>query len=176
MTPASVAADPNATIEGLAKELVGPRAFLLDTIPGAVIAQWHKFPKEWGTGRVAFEKRLASQYGQFLTGELMEFGVKAIHDEHTSYVRLGHGNFFRRMGHVLTSEVVGRKDDGSPTPAFALAADAYGGWALATLWNPKSEQTARSIFGWGTADMGVIGAGRVVKEFWPDVRSLFRKK
>lgn len=176
VTPGTVAVDPDAAERNFLKELVSPRAFLLDTIPGAVISQWHKFPKEWGTGRVAFEKRLASQYGQFLTGELVEFGVKAIHEEHTRYIRRGKGTFFGRMGYVIASTVVGRKNDGTPTFAISNPASAYGGWALATLWNPKSERTAGSVFGWGTANMGMIGAGHLVKEFWPDVKSVFRRK
>ena len=94
--------------------------------------------------RLGFEKRLGSLYGQFVVGVLIEDGVKAIHREDTRYRRLGQGNFFRRMGHVVTDTVTARKPDGSRTVALSMPANgARRAWAPAPppTWRENSGPT-----------------------------------
>jgi hypothetical protein len=159
----------------LLKRLFSVQA-LTATVPGAVLQQVHDWPNEWGTKRSGFEKRIGSLYGQFVIGVLIEDGVKAIHHEDTWYRRLGHGNFFQRTGHVITDTVTARRPDGSRTVALSMPANAYGSWAIATLWSPREFRNAGSIFEWGTAGVGVSAGTNLVREFWPDVKSIFRKK
>jgi hypothetical protein len=149
---------------------------LTATVPGAVLQQVHDWPNEWGKKRLGFEKRLGSLYGQFVVGVLIEDGVKAIHREDTRYRRLGQGNFFKRTGHVITDTVTARRSDGSRTVALSMPANAYGSWAIATLWSPREFRNAESIFEWGTAGVGVSAGTNLVKEFWPDLKSIFHKK
>ncbi len=146
------------------------------TVPGAVLQQVHDWPQEWGGKRLGFEKRVASLYGQFVIGVAIEDGVKAIHAEDTRYRRLGQGNFFRRTGHVITGTVTAGKPGGGRTVAWSLPANAYGSWAIATLWSPREYRTAGSIFEWGTAGMGASAGTNLLKEFWPDFKGLFHKK
>ena len=146
------------------------------TVPGALLQQYHDWPEEWGKHRLGFEKRTASLYGQFVLGVAIEDTVKAIHHEDTTYRRLGRGNFFKRTAHVITDTVTGRKPDGSRTMAYSLPANAYGSWAIATLWSPREFRTAGSIFEWGSAGMGVSAGTNFAREFWPDFKSIFRKK
>jgi hypothetical protein len=157
------------------KKLFTPQAFYA-TVPGAVLQQVHHWPEEWGDNRLGFEKRVGSLYGQFVIGMLIEDGVRAVHPEDTRYVRLGKGNFFRRTAHVITGTVVARKPDGSGrTIALSLPANAYGSWAIATLWSPKEYRTAGSILEWGTAGMGVTASTNLFREFWPDIKGVFHK-
>src|ERR1035437_1064332 len=149
---------------------------LTATVPGALLQQVHDWPNEWGKKRLGFEKRLGSLYGQFVVGVLIEDGVKAIHREDTRYRRLGQGNFFKRMGHVVTDTVTARKPDGSRTAALSMPANAYGSWAIATLWSPREFRNAESIFEWGTAGMGVSAGTNLAREFWPDLKGIFHKK
>jgi len=151
-------------------------AALTSTIPGAILQQVHDWPDEWGRKRLGFEKRLGSLYAQFVVGVLIEDGVKAIHHEDTRYRRLGKGNFFKRTGHVITDTVTARKSDGSRTVALSMPANAYGSWALATLWSPREFRNAESIFEWGTAGVGVSAGTNLVREFWPDLKGIFCKK
>jgi hypothetical protein len=146
------------------------------TLPGALVQQAHDWPREWGGKRTGFEKRAGSLYGQFALGMLIEDGVRAVHPEDTRYLRLGKGNFFRRTVHVITGTVVARRPDGGRTFAFSLPANAYGSWAIATLWSPREYRNAGSILEWGTAGMGATGASNLIKEYWPDIKSIFRKK
>jgi hypothetical protein len=149
---------------------------LYSTVPSAVVQQLHDWPDEWGNKRAGFEKRIGSLYAQFLVGSLIEDGVKAIHAEDTRYVRMGSGNFFRRTGHVIARAFVASKPGGGNTPAYSLLANSYGSWAIATLWSPRELRTPASIAEWGTAGMGATVSSNLIREFWPDLKAVFRKK
>ena len=151
-------------------------AALTSTIPGAILQQVHDWPDEWGKSRLGFEKRVGSLYGQFVVGVLIEDGVKALHHENTRYRRLGQGDFFKRTAHVIVNTVTARGSDGRRTVALSMPANAYGSWAIATLWSPREYRNAESIFEWGTAGMGAMAGTNLLKEFWPDLKSVFQKK
>ncbi|MGP8244778.1 MAG: hypothetical protein ACLQVN_09700 [Bryobacteraceae bacterium] len=145
------------------------------TVPGAVMEQLHDWPDEWPRNRFGLGKRVASLYGQFVVGAAIEDGVRALDKEDTAYRRRGTGSFFRRTGHVVTGTLVARQPDDRHTFAFSVAANAYGSWAIATLWSPRELRNARSIFGWGSANMGSFAIGNFVREFWPDVKAVFHR-
>ena len=176
---APVIADPQSQAEpafhGFFSDLVSPKA-LLATAPGAILDQLHPFPKEWGEGKKAAEKRVGSLYGQFVIGDFLERGTCAVDHESTRFTRLGSGGFFKRFSHVVVDTVVARRPGGSRLPAFSMLANDYGSWAIATLWSPHSLRTPGSIFGWGTGNVGVRAGGNLVREFWPDIKGAFRKK
>lgn len=173
----SPAIDPNAAApkKPLLKRLISVQA-VTATLPGAIVQQFHDWPVEWGKHRAGFEKRTASLYGQFVLGVLIEDGVKAIHYEDTRYRRRGAGNFFARTAYVVEHTVLGRKQDGHLTMAYSVPANAYGSWAIATLWSPRDLRTAGSIFEWGSAGMGTMAGTNFLREFWPDLKGAFRKK
>jgi len=143
------------------------------TVPGAVLQQVHNWPDEWGRKRIGFEKRVGSLYGQFVIGAMIEDGVHAVHKEDTRYRRLGHGNFFKRTAHVVADTVTARSPEGGRTMAYSLPANAYGSWAIATLWSPHEYRNAESILEWGTAGMGVTAGTNLFREFGPDLLSVF---
>jgi hypothetical protein len=168
-----VSASSKSAFSGFFEDLVSPRA-LLATAPGTLLDQIHEFPKQWGSGARGAEKRAASLYGQFVIGDLIERSVKAIDKEDTRYRRLGAGNFFTRTGHAVAFTVVARTPNGF-SPAYSTLANDYGSWAIATLWSPRSLRNPESIFEWGTGNVGVRAGGNFLREFWPDVKGLFRK-
>jgi len=145
------------------------------TLPAATIEQLHDWPDEWGRHGSGFGKRVASLYGQFVIGVAIGDSVRAIHHEDTHFTRLGQGNFFRRTAHVVTGTILAHKPDGGRTVAWSLPANAYGSWAVATLWSPREYRTAASIAEWGSAGMGATAGLNFFREFWPDLKSVFRK-
>lgn len=169
--------DPNAPPprKPFFKRWISPEA-VAATLPGAVIQQFHDWPEEWGRNRYGFEKRVASLYAQFAIGVAIEDGVKAIHYEDTRYRRRGHGNFFARTGYAIEHTVLARKTDGRLTMAYSMPANAYGSWAIATLWSPHEFRTVGSIFEWGSAGVGVSVGTNLLREFWPDIQGAFKKK
>jgi hypothetical protein len=176
VVPAPVnAPKPASAYSGFLSNLYSPKA-LLATAPGAILDQLHPFPVEWGEGTHAVEKRVGSLYAQFVIGDFLERSVCAIDHENTRFARRGTGGFFPRMAHIIVDTVVASKPDGSRLPAYSMLANDYGSWAIATLWSPPSLRTTGSIFKWGTGNVGVRAGGNLVREFWPDVKSIFRKK
>lgn len=159
----------------LLKRLISVEA-VTSTLPGAIIQQVHDWPAQWGRDRLGFEKRVGSLYGQFVVGVLIEDGVKAIHHEDTRYRPRGYGSFFARTGYVIVHTVLARNDQGNLTMAYSMPANAYGSWAIATLWSPREFRNAESIFEWGTAGVGVVAGTNLLREFWPDIKGVFRKK
>ncbi len=178
-SPIPAVADPKPADTFPANKSFVKRLFSLEalgaTVPGAVLQQVHDWPDEWGRKRLGFEKRTGSLYAQFAVGILIADGVKAIHPEDTRYRRSGQGNFFQRTARVIALTMAARKPDGGYTPAWSVPANEYGSWALATLWSPREFRNAKSIFEWGSAGMATAPLANFVKEFWPDVRDVFRK-
>jgi len=173
------AAAPAAPSSGAVNKPFYRRWFSLEavgvTLPGAVLEEVDHWPKEWARNKSGFGKRLGSLYAQFVIGAVFEDGVKAIHAEDTRYRRMGKGNFFKRTGHIITGTVTARRPDGGRTVAWSLAANAYGSWAIATLWSPRRYRSGVSIAEWGTEGMGTFALTNLAREFWPDVKSLLRK-
>ena len=119
---------------------------------------------------------MGSLYAQFVIGVAIEDSVKALDHEDTHFTRLGSGNFFRRTAHVIAGTVLAHKPDGGRMVAWSLPANAYGSWAIATRWSPREYRTAASIARWGTAGMGGTAGLNFLREFWPDIKSIFRRK
>jgi len=158
------------------KKLFGLQAFY-ETVPGAISDHVRNFPEQWGRGGSGFGKRLASQYGQFVSSELIEAGVQAIHKEDPRYFRLGHGSIARRTGHALATSFWVNKPGGGHTFAYSLPAGVYGSWAIATRWSPSDLQTPGKFLEWGSVGMGIKVSANVFREFWPDIRQkVFKKK
>ena len=173
----STAIDPNEPPpqKPFLKRLFSVQA-ITATLPGAILQQYHDWPSEWGKKRLGFEKRTASLYGQFVLGLGIEAGVKAVHHEDTRYRRRAYGNFFGRTAYVVEHTVLARKDDGRLTMSYSMPANAYGSWAIATLWSPREYRTGASIFEWGSAGVGTVAITNFLKEFWPDIRGVFHKR
>lgn len=151
------------------KKLFGPQA-ILETVPGAAFDTARGFPRQWGRGAAGVEKRLASQYGQFVIGEGIEMGVSALHKEDPRYFRMPDRGFSKRLGHALASTVIVRGVNGGPTIGLARLADVYGSWAIATMWNPPDQRKPWKIAGNGTFGLTIKAGGNVFREFWPDVK------
>lgn len=158
----------------LLKKMFGPQA-ILETVPGAAFDTARDFPRQWGRGGPGITKRLGSQYGQFVIGEVIEMGVSALHKEDPRYFRMPNARFRKRLGHALTSTVVVRDIHGKPTIGLARLADVYGAWAIATTWNPPEQRHVGQIMKYGTLGLSIKAASNVFREFWPDVKRKLRR-
>jgi len=159
----------------LIKKLFGPQA-IVATVPAAVADQVREFPKEWGPHGDGFGKRAASEYGQYILYSGIESAVQTIHKEDPRYFRLRTGNFFHRTAHVISGTFTARTQNGGKTFALSLPAASCGSWAIATRWNPRSLRTPISILEWGSTGVEMKAAANFFREFWPDVKNLFRRK
>ena len=157
------------------KRLYAVRA-LTATLPSAALDQVRVWPKQWGSDGSGFEKRLASRYGRYAVGVGIEETAKAIHYEDTRYRPLGQGTLSRRVEHAVVGTALARRKDGSPTPAWSLAANAYGSAGVAILWMPHQYRTAASVAEWGSTSMGAFALSNLAREYWPDLKRMLRRK
>ena len=156
------------------QDLFAPTTFSR-TLSAAVVDQIRRFPEQWGHGWThGFGTRAASEYGQVAMENLIESGVQVLHKEDPRYYRLGHGNFFARTFHVVENTLVVHNTSGGRTVSLATPAAAYGSWAVAMRWYPNDLHTVGSFFQYGSSNMGMKAAGNFIREFWPDVKGLFR--
>lgn len=155
------------------KRLVSPQA-IYETVPGATFDQVRNFPKEWERTATGYGLRNASQYGQFLVGESIEFGVSAFHHEDPRYYRMPDASFGQRIRNCLVSGVRVRTADGiHNTIALARLSNVYGAWAIATTWNPPSQRDFSKIMLYGSLGLGLKTSANFFREFWPDVKHRF---
>ena len=150
-------------------KLLGPQA-ILETVPGAAFDFARGFPRQWGRTPLGAAKRFGSQYGQFLVGETIELGVSALHQEDPRYFPMPGERFGKRLKHALVSTVIVRGAHGGNTLGVARLANVYGGWAVATLWNPPDQRNVLGILGYGSLGMSIKAGSNVFREFWPDVK------
>jgi hypothetical protein len=156
-------------------DLLFPTTFT-QTLTAALTDQIRRFPEQWGHGVThGFGTRVASEYGQVAMENLIASGVQALHKEDPRYFRRGHGNFFRRTFHVIENTVVVHSTSGGRTVSLAMPASAYGSWAIAARWYPADLHGVGSFFQYGSANVGMKAAGNFLREFWPDVRGIFRR-
>ena len=155
------------------KEAFGAQA-ILETVPGAAFDTARGFPRQWGRSGIGIGRRLGSQYGQFVIGEGIEMGVSALHQEDPRYSRIPSASFGKRLGHALASTAVVHGVNGKPKIGLARLADVYGGWAIATTWNPPDQRNPFQIAKYGSLGLSLKAASNVFREFWPDVKHKLR--
>jgi hypothetical protein len=161
----------------LLKQMFGPQA-VLEVLPGLAFDESRNFPEAWGRGPKGIVKRFGNQYGQFVIGEFIEFGVSSVHNEDPRYFRLGDGTAWQRTRHVFKNTFLAHHADGSPgmTLAAGRILGVYGAWGVATRWNPPAQQTIGQFLLYGTVGMLTKTGGNAMREFWPDVRRRFFHK
>lgn len=170
--PSNAVSDPSWSIrrDVFFKKLVSPQA-AYETFPGATFDQARNFPGEWHRSFEGYAKRVGSQYGQFVVGEGIEFGVSAFHKEDPRYFRMPEGTIGQRIKHALISGVrVKTADHSHDTVALARLANVYGSWAIATSWNPPSQRDFGKIVLYGSMGLGMKTSANFFREFWPDIR------
>jgi len=162
--------DRKERAQTMLQELVGPKIGY-EVLPLAVANEITNFPKEWHRTWEGYGKRAASQYGQFVLLETLEYSVAEIHHEDLRYVPSARSGVWRRavdsIGHTF---VVPSTNSDSRTLALGPIVGSYASWAIATTWYPERLHTPGNVFLYGSVNMaGVIGSN-LVREFWPDLR------
>jgi len=156
------------------KDTFGPGA-LLQSALAAGTNHFVDDPPEWRQGVQGYSRRFASRFGRFAIQESMEFGLATVLRQDTSYRRCECGGFLRRMSHALSSNFIARKRDGSTTFTIAKVASYYGAGMISTAWYPDRYTATGDGVRLGTISL-VSGTGAsVIREFWPEIRRLFRR-
>jgi hypothetical protein len=138
----------------------------------AAINQGRNYPSEWGQGWDAFGVRIASQLGQQLVREQLEFGVWAMDHEDPRYRRSGLTGMWPRTRFAVVHTFVTRSDSGNAMPAYSRFVGDYGAGFISRQWYPDRFHTVGQGLESGTISLGFDVGMNVVREFWPHRRNV----
>jgi hypothetical protein len=99
-------------------------------------------PPEWGKGWRGYEKRVASNVGEFLIQETVTEGLAAAMDRPLDYKRCRCKKFDDRLVHAARGALFDEMRDGSHELAIPRIVGAYTGSFAQAAWRPK---TANSV-------------------------------
>lgn len=131
---------------------------------------------DWGTGPGAYLSRFSSQMAQRAARNTIRFGFDAALGSDSRYRQSESKGFTARLGHALLSTVTTYKDGGGRTIGIPQLAGAYGGAFAANLWYPDNRNSTRDALMRGSVSLGFSAGKNVLKEFWPEIKSLFRSR
>jgi hypothetical protein len=128
-------------------------------------------PSEWGQGAASFGKRLASTFGKHLVKTAIQYPLARLRHEELDYRPSGKHGFGPRLKYALVSTVITRKTTTEGrTLAVGELTGSFGSGLISRLWQPTSLHTVSSGFASGGITLGVDAGGRVIREFWPEIR------
>jgi hypothetical protein len=132
----------------------------------------------YGQGMQGYGLRYGTAYGDNLIENFMASAIfpSLLHQD-PRYYQLGHGGFFRRTAHAISRVFITRSDSGHTQMNFSELGGAFAAAAISTYtYHPSSERGIGNVVSvWGT-QMSWDAATYVLKEFWPDLRKLSKKK
>jgi hypothetical protein len=130
---------------------------------------------DFGGGIGGFSETYASKYASHLTKRSIQFGIGAVRGEEPRFVRSGKEGFWARTGFVLSRTVLVDMDNGGTSIAMGKLAGSFGSGALSAYWQPGNpDPWKRGLSTLGTSMAG-DAAMRMVREFWPEIKSLFKR-
>ncbi len=130
---ARVGSDSSTRLTRLGRDLVYGTA---EGFAFAGLAQIQNNPAEWGKGWPGYEKRLASNLGEFFIQEGVTEGLAAAMDRPLDYIKCKCGEFDDRMVWALRGAVTDQLPNGSHPLAIPRIVGAYAGSIAQSLWTP----------------------------------------
>ena len=156
------------------KAAYGPSS-LLGKVATSGWAQWRDDPAEWGQGMEGYGRRYASRVGQSTVDNSIRFGVGAALREDPRYFPSERKGVLPRLGHVVASTFVTRTDSGGRAFAVSRFAGTLGGAFISNTWHPAGEDDTYHAFGRAGITVAIDAGMNVAREFWPDVKKVFRR-
>jgi hypothetical protein len=148
---------------------------LLNMAAWAGLNQWRDFPTQWGQGMEGYGRRFASRVGQSTLNNSIRFGVGAALREDPRYFPSERKGVLPRIGHALAYTFVARTDSGGRTFAVSHFAGALGSAFISNSWYPAGVDDTNHALGRAGITVAVDAGMNVVREFWPDVKRVFRR-
>jgi hypothetical protein len=124
----------------------------------AGVDQLRNDPMEWGKGWRGYEKRLASNVGEFVIQESVTDALAAVMQRPLDYQRSHSRRWSRRIGWALQAAVTDPMPDGTHPLAVPRIVGAYAGSFAQASWRPATPSgRTRTALVNGTSSL-VIGA------------------
>lgn len=159
--------------ELMVKNTFGPKT-VLNRVFWAGINHWNERPEEWGSGWDAFGQRFANRYGRTMVRNSIMLGVNIATKTDPRYDRCLCDGFLPRTKHALSRVVTARKDSGGVTFNYARVTGAFVTPMIANNWYPDRMNTWDYKMKSSVSYLGWRGAGNIIREFWPEMKSKLR--
>lgn len=137
-----VGADSSSRIDRLGRDLTYGTA---EGFGYAGIDQYYLNPPEWGTSWRGYQRRLASDVGEFWIQEIATEGLAAVMNRPLDYKRCRCRTFGARMAHALRGAVFDQMARGREALAIPRIVGAYGGAYAQTSWRPGGSASRTNV-------------------------------
>lgn len=104
----------------------------------AALDQWNNDPPQWGTGWTGYQKRAASNVGEFLIQESVTEGLAAVMNRPLDYTPCGCANTMERVGWALHGAFTDELANGKRPLAIPRIVGAYAGSFAQAGWRPSN--------------------------------------
>jgi hypothetical protein len=131
----------------------------------------------FGQGMEGYAKRYGTGFADQAIGNMMTGAVfPSILRTDPRYFRLGEGSIGHRMGYSISRIFVTRTDSGHTV--FNLSEFAGNGAAagISNAYYPRQDRTISNNLNTWATQIAIDCFGNQLKEFWPDIHSLLRRK
>ena len=119
------------------------------------VDQMRQVPPEWGTGWSGYEKRAASNVGEFLIQESVSEGLAAVMDRPLGYHRCECLSVGGRVGSALRNAVTDPMPNGSHPLAVPRIVGAYAGSFAQASWRPGNGNRTQTALLNGTSSLAL---------------------
>jgi hypothetical protein len=151
------------------KDSVDPGVFVLTGVLAA-IGQANNSNSSFGQGAQGYGKRYGTTYADLAIGNTMTSGVfpSLLHQD-PRYFRRGKGSGRSRLGYALSRTFITRADSGKNQFNYSEVLGNATATAISNAYY-QDGRTASDNIGRLGIQLGLDGAGNVLKEFWPDLK------
>ena len=132
-------------------------------------------PEEWGQGMAGYGRRFAHKMGTRAAENGIGFLAAASLKQDPRFFRSDESGFWRRSRYALVNTVLTRTDDGGRAPAYWRFAGNYGSEFVSNAWRPDRQTNFSDTMIRSTVSVGYDAASNLIKEFWPDIRKIFKR-
>lgn len=129
----------------------------------------------WGSGLEGWGHRVGARYAEHVTKRSIQFGIGALRGEDPRFFRSNKDGFWARTAFQLKRTVTVQMDNGSTSVAVGKLAGTFGANALSSYWDPRRPDPLKNGLTSTGINLGTDLATRMLREFWPDLKRLFKR-
>jgi hypothetical protein len=152
----------------------GPTSLLRSAF-SASISQARDSQPEWGQGMEGYGKRFASKFGNHAIKRTIQHSLVTLWHEDPRYYRSERTGFWPRTGYAITRTFVIRTDAGREKFNDSRVIATVTASLISRSWHPEDDRTWRSGIESAGKSLAIDVGMNVLKEFWPEIRSLLRR-
>jgi hypothetical protein len=161
-------------IDWYLKRTTGPKSFLRG-VALTGFSTWRDSPSGWDRTTGGFSQRMGHRFARVTLSNSIQLGMGFLINDDPRYYRAPEKGFGGRVLNAALSSVTVRNSSGNRMPAYSRFAGVAVSNAVAKTWLPPGRDTWTDVAtctGW---QIGGQAGLNVLREFWPDIKRMFKK-